>query len=365
MKVFLTLSLSSLVVTLSSILAEANEKTEVDFIEHCTSCGTGNSISPVPLNIRICNLLPCEKKSRTETSCIHLMNGTLSDYWAQELIGSDLLKEELKKTPAPKRPNWLAVFDTREWDHNIDVEKLISDKGPHGVLPELRDEKIAFFRTDQAKEYENTLSLFATGFPGDYVSTAYQFGKRPPHFINNSMGWVNSRGTYDVFRKLSPPSIIVKAAGNDSSYIGVENMQSRASRDFDAILVGSFSPKGFVSDFSNSGEEVHVMAPSDLWISSSGKTEEYSMFGGTSGAAPLVTGSLAGFEWLSDYHPTAEEAKILLEKTSIPTLHSHEKPQINGAGLVNAYKLGEVGKRLKKKCRNKSLFCFKEGNLSF
>ena len=73
-----------------------------------------------------------------------------------------------------------------------------------------------------------------------------------------------------------------------------------------------------------------------------------------------MTGSLAGFEWLSGYHPTAEEAKILLEKTAFPTLHSHEKPRINGLGLLNAYKLGEVAKRLKEKCRNKSVFCFKE-----
>ena len=74
----------------------------------------------------------------------------------------------------------------------------------------------------------------------------------------------------------------------------------------------------------------------------------------------MVTGSLAAFEWLSGYHPTAQEAKILLEKTALPTVHSHEKPRINGAGLLNSYKLGEVAKRLKKKCRGKSISCFKE-----
>ena len=81
---------------------------------------------------------------------------------------------------------------------------------------------------------------------------------------------------------------------------------------------------------------------------------------GTSGAAPLVTGSLAGFEWLSGYHPTAEETKILLERTALPTLNSHENPQTNGVGLLNAYKLGMVGKRLKEKCQNKDPSCFQE-----
>ena len=49
-----------------------------------------------------------------------------------------------------------------------------------------------------------------------------------------------------------------------------------------------------------------------------------------------------------------------MEKTAIPTLHSHEEPQVNGIGLVNAYKLGEVGKRLKEKCKNKGSSCFKK-----
>ena len=112
--------------------------------------------------------------------------------------------------------------------------------------------------------------------------------------------------------------------------------------------------------FLNSGEEVSILAPSDDWITSAGKKGEYRKSGGTSGATSLVTGSLAGFEWLSGYHPTAKEAKILLEKTALPTLHSFEKPRINGVGLLNSYKLGEVAKRLKEKCKNKSTVCFKE-----
>ena len=71
-----------------------------------------------------------------------------------------------------------------------------------------------------------------------------------------------------------------------------------------------------------------------------------------------MTSSLAGFEWLSGYHPSPREAKLLLEKTATPTVHSHEKPRKNGVGLLNSYKLGEVAKRLKKKC-GKSSFCFK------
>ena len=329
----------------SLLLANAMSKTEAGFVEDCTSCRRQNSLLPLPLNIKDCNLISQEQ---------NLMDGKLSDYWAQELIGSDLLREELEKIPPPKIPNWIAVFDSQRGDHNFPVKNLISDEGLHAVLPEL-DWNIP---SGKGKHY-NTLSLFETMSSGDYVSQADLFGKSLPHFINNSMSWAGSEDIYEVFEKLSPPAIVVTVSGNTFP-LGLDSLKSKASKKIDTIVVGSFSSSGFVSEFSNSGKEVHIMAPSDDWITSANKNGEYKKFGGTSGATPLVTGSLAGFEWLSGYHPTPKEAKILLEQTALPTLHSHEEPQINGMGLLNAYKLGKVGKRLKERCRNKSLSCFKD-----
>ena len=71
-----------------------------------------------------------------------------------------------------------------------------------------------------------------------------------------------------------------------------------------------------------------------------------------------MTGSLAGFEWLSGYHPTAEESKLLLEKTAIRNQHSHDSPGKNGVGIVNAYKLGMVGKKLKEMC-GADIYCIR------
>ena len=353
-----------------------SKETEGGFIFECKAC-QNQGFKPVAgqinksLNIRTCNVLSCTESSK-ELSCEHQAGGELSDYWAQELIGSDLLREELKKTPAPEIENWIAVFDSRIGNHNILVKNLISDEGLHAVLPELRGEKVSRLNTGYGqnvrsdkdyiigKGYKSALSLYETGYPGDYL---FGFKKKAPHYINNSMNWFESEDIYEVFEKLSSSGvsnpIVVLAAGNHFPK-RLDDMGSKASRDFDAILVGSFSPKGFVSGFSQSGEELSILAPSDDWIISANEEGSSINFGKTSGATPLVTGSLAGFEWLSGYHPTAKEAKILLEKTALPTLHSHEKPPINGAGLLNAYKLGEVAKRLKEKCKGKSLFCFKE-----
>ena len=338
---------------------DRQSRTEADFLEckNCKNQGLESIVKPLQeaVSVKSCGLIPSKQK---------LMDGKLSDYWAQELIGSDLLREELKKTTPPDIENWIAVFDSNRINHNIHVSNLISDEGAHAVLPELTEREAPFINVNKGPVYEegykSTLALYETSHPGDYL---FGFKNRAPHYINNSMGWKNSEDIYEVFEKLSSaktsPSVVVVSSSNRFPD-RLDDMKEQASRDFDVIIVGSFSPKGFVSDFSQSGKEVSVLAPSDNWITSAGEQGEYEIFGGTSGATPLVTGSLASFEWLSGYHPTAQEAKILLEKTAFPTLHSHEKPRINGAGLLNSYKLGEVAKRLKKKCRGKGVSCFQE-----
>ena len=350
-------------------IAEAKQKkgseTEGGFVFECEDCKNQAvkslaKVSQKALNIRTCGLISDKRK---------LMNGSLSDYWAQELIGSDLLREQLEKTPAPDREDWIAVFDSQQEDHNIAVKNLISDEALHAVLPKLGERKIPFLETKGAhqshtdyrkgKGYKPALSVYETSYPGDYL---FGFKKRAPHYINNSMGWGKSQDIYEVFEKLSSSTsntVIVSTSGNDFP-LKLGDIKVKASKNYNVVLAGSFSPKGFVSEFSQSGKELHILAPSDDWITSAGQNGEYIKFSGTSGAAPLITGSLAGFEWLSGYHPTAKEAKILLEKTALPTLHSHEKPRINGAGLLNAYKLGEVAKRLKEKCEVKSISCFKQ-----
>ena len=185
-----------------------------------------------------------------------------------------------------------------------------------------------------------------------------------PSFINISMGWGGSNymAALPGFKPLSPPSVIITAAGNAANNLiprpYIDENKKRGSKEFDAILVGSIDPYGNRSGFSQKGEEVAIMAPSDYTISTVNNDGEYKRFSGTSGATPLVTGGLAGFSWLSGYQPTGEEAKILLEKTAIPLRLSNENPRMNSAGMLNAYKLGMVGKKLKELCGT-DVYCFK------
>lgn len=178
-----------------------------------------------------------------------------------------------------------------------------------------------------------------------------------PSFINVSLTW-SGQLFGEALKQLSPPSVVVVAAGNDHPD-PLPQEKVKISQDLDAIVVGSLAPDGKRSRFSQEHPEVHIMAPSDYYQISADENGNRVSFGGTSAAAPLVTGSLAGFEWLSGYHPTAEEAKILLAKTAIPHEYSHDKPPTNGVGILNSYKLGMVGKKLKELCGT-DISCFKE-----
>ena len=186
-----------------------------------------------------------------------------------------------------------------------------------------------------------------------------------PSYINISMGWGSSgksMSMVDDFEKLSPPSVIITAAGNAANDkppkpLVNENKQI-ASKRYDVIVVGSIDNQTNKSVFSQKGEEVAVVAPSDYMISTTSKNGYYEKFSGTSGATPLVTGALAGFTWLSGYQPTGAEAKVLLKGTAIPLRLSNENPQMNGPGMLNAYKLGMVGKRLKEQCGS-DIYCYR------
>ena len=203
-----------------------------------------------------------------------------------------------------------------------------------------------------------------------------------PSFINHSMGWSESSArhygakspkipilgkvdhetpVYKGFQSVSPPSIHVVAAGNEYP-TPLSKIKTNMSKNLGAIIVGAMGPDGRRSPYSSEGGEVHIMAPSSSPgqnnLTSANDDGRFRAFGGTSGATPLVTGSLAGFEWLAGYHPTAKEAKALLAKTAIMTRHSNDKPRKNGVGMVNAYKLAMVGKRLKAQC-GRDLDCFR------
>ena len=78
-------------------------------------------------DLKSCHIIPAK---------LGLKGGQLSDYWAQEMVGADLVREELKKAP-PIKKHLVSVFDSPERQHDLGVKNLISSSGKQATLPEI------------------------------------------------------------------------------------------------------------------------------------------------------------------------------------------------------------------------------------
>ena len=166
----------------------------------------------------------------------------------------------------------------------------------------------------------------------------------------------NEYGDYHQFERLAKSgSVIVMSAGNSDTDNPIQPVEVKAAKDYNVILVGAIGPRGVSG--SQEHQAIHITAPGKR-VSTVDEAGNIKDFSGTSAAAPLVSGTLGAFIWQTGYSPSAEEAKILLEKTAIPHEHYNDKPRKNGVGMVNAYKVGMVAKKLAVLCGD-NLSCFR------
>ena len=136
-------------------------------------------------------------------------------------------------------------------------------------------------------------------------------------------------------------TILVKSAGNDFPQ-PVDNM----IRDLGdkMIVVGSADPGGFPSHFSQTSTKVTVLAPSDNYLQSITNHSKLTRYGGTSGATPMVSAVLADVKSiLPDLN--RDEAVYMLKKTATRT-SINSVSDVNGAGVLNHYKMLRVAERL-------------------
>ena len=113
-------------------------------------------------DLRICGVLT--------NHLLSLKDGTLSDHWAQEMIGADLLKETIQQTnrPPPRDENFLAVFDSSTGHHNFSVSSLMSGQGKSAVLPEMERKQVINAKTEYTSDFLNTYESLLPSPPGFY-----------------------------------------------------------------------------------------------------------------------------------------------------------------------------------------------------
>lgn len=312
-----------------------------------------------------------------------LMNGQLTPFWAQELIGADLAQETMEQDFAQSPTTSVVLLDNNfaTKDMNLNektyiqpgIKESYTGASGHGALVGnfINDKIVSAGANANITFVANFTKTSEQGIGSQGLKDKPEYLKEiiddvidhhssknlaSPRLVN-----ISSEIPYENFNdelsrlreKTNPPALTIGISHN--SYPKPVNPQLLKEKE-NAIIVGSLAPSGLPSDFSQEDSEVFITAPSDTFITGQAKKNEngdplWRTFGGTSSAAPLVTGAIAN---LTSILPDIDNKLIrdMVRITAIPTVNKNEVPRRNGHGTINAYGLIEAAKFLKEKCSN-------------
>lgn len=318
-------------------------------------------IRDVTERLRRCEVVPHHGMER-------LMGTTLSPLWAQEMVGADLIRADWRPEQV-RRPARYFMFETVSTSA-LDPSTLPEDASHCNGSETPYCWSVRFQQSTPSESFPRSTShgtavsrlvsdplfgvgvgmrmaTYATGSPTNTpitdVATLDRAVRQQADLLCSSTGALPRTEPSPVIQAMHASfqargGIIAQSASN-------LYLQER-ERNYPpgAIVVGSISPSGLTSWFSNEGPGVTIAAPSDSYIRSD-RSGDHANFGGTSGAQPLVCGAIGN---LISLLPglTAEEARKILEETAIPTQNSREVPRRNGVGMLNAYGAFRVAQRL-------------------
>lgn len=256
----------------------------------------------------------------------------LSSNWAHEYTGADLLREMVPAMKAQDVQKIIRAWDTNSGKHGEYVSSVIASQKETGVIP----------------LEEGALTYSDFGGPEQAMGTMESCFDDCPHYVNLSMGW-DDEITDTKIEELSEARdmVFVVSAGNNNRE--VDASIKRLTQSSSIISVGNLGPRGAPSPSTSFGDEVVISAPSDHFLRSHDDEGNMANFGGTSGAAPQVTGALAAFTILTGLNLNLEQSRELIEKTALPFANLPTPSRV-GHGMLNAYRIALIAKRLVEDC---------------
>lgn len=294
----------------------------------------------------ICEVVPAQGFEIPYSNDEAYYTTTSSALWSQEMAGADLAYDFMKRAKEVDQEAWQPA--------NVGI---IDELGPieKSMVVDSHAFKLGLGSFSELEHGNKVMRLVAAPLVGAspavrwqaLVSTTFseeilpgfaELKKSRAKIINASIIFSSDKTLATADEIIRSGRILVQASGNSFP-------EKNSSRNIaNLIAVGALGPNGLPAP--SSQENVVILAPSDH-TQLVGHKEA---LGGTSGAAPLVTGALANvLAYFPDTKP--HEAKWLLEITSIKTLIQYMSTN-NGAGLLNAYKMARVASCLKERNAN-------------
>lgn len=277
--------------------------------------------------------------------------GKLTPFWAQEYIGADLVKEDMRKRHDVAIVPF-SIFDAGfEKKHinlrnDIEVDRAFSGsrpmRGDHGTSVAALVNGHGMVSVSENIDYVQLRRVSPAIFYGSAIREIREMVDKP-WVISNSMGWTNP-DILQLAQEMDELGIIwVMAAGNDHPKKIVEH-----ERWAPVVSVGSYSPRGLQTLSSQESDQLDILAPADQFQASINGAGEPELFGETSGATPLVSGTIANMKSLIP-SLTRSQAEHVLKATAFRSFHSLYSKD-NQTGLLNSYKAYKVAERLKAQC---------------
>lgn len=288
----------------------------------------------------------------------------LTPFWATEYIGADLVKAEMNQRHDIERVPF-AIYDTgfeEDFVNNslgiqVDVAKNGRRKiiGHHGtnVANIINGEGLQ--SVSDVVDYVQLKNVSPAVFYFSAVREIKSLSKKPM-VISNSVGWSGS-SLQELPRYVDDLGIVwVLASGNEYP----EEM-SKGESEAPVVLVGSYSPSGQQTIYSQESKNLAILAPADEYMAATDGKGQKVMFGATSGATPLVSATIANAKSIMP-SLNRTQAISLIKKTAIRSLNFYYRE--NKTGLFNAYKFFSAVSEIKEVCQT-DLECIEREIQSF
>ena len=304
----------------------------------------------------------CQISALAQNNEIQIFNThSLRPFWAQEYTGVDLLREKLLDRPMDWEvsPHLFQIWDSQNNQHGEKVSQLIA--GPYASAPIPLEVPFDYLDVEHLIDkvgLDNWLyHCSSTNTCPSYINISTMFPLKyedvisPTRFPEEDEDATSHIKLFVINPQMST---IVTAAGNEATLMQPSKQELSSSEKI--ITVGNCDSDGNPDPTSSFSAKTTLCAPSSNRQASYTFAGMMQILGGTSGAAPMVTGALVAFTAITGYSLNSREATSILRKTAIP----HPRlPSVSnlGVGMVNVFKIGEVAFRLRETCQGDE-YCY-------